>query len=145
MDKVCGVSTVVGKSLASVWKWVCPRFQFIIRNHRLQRRWSWGRRRRPPLRNPACGGGGAAQVPATLVPLGGFRCCPLCGWAGGSGGLVCAQQPLGRLPSGTDLVSVLPGIGSCLLPVPTSTSFPSFLFVKNIHARSLISQKALKG
>lgn len=84
-DKVSGVSTVVGKSLASISKWVCPRFQFIIRNHRLQRRRSRGSRQRPPLQDALCVGTGAAQVPVSLDLLGGFPCCPLCKWAAGNG------------------------------------------------------------
>lgn len=37
-DKVSVVSSGVGNSSASPEKWVCPRFQFIIRSRRVQRR-----------------------------------------------------------------------------------------------------------
>lgn len=64
-DKVSGVSTVVGKSLASISKWVCPRFQFIIQNHRGQRRRSRGSWQRPPLPDALCVGRG---LPGSLRP-----------------------------------------------------------------------------
>ena len=35
-DEVSGVSMVVGKSPASISKWVCPRFRCIFQNHRMQ-------------------------------------------------------------------------------------------------------------
>lgn len=92
-DKVSGVWSVVGNSPASAEKWVCPRFQFIIRDRRMQRWRSRRGRHRPPRRFPTMlrkGAAGARWLPRCLRPrapgsrprlsLGG---CPFCRWARG--------------------------------------------------------------
>lgn len=75
-DKVSVVSSGVGNSSASPEKWVCPRFQFIIRSRRVQRR-PIGRGRPIPRRagkgakpRPGCPG------PCVHVPLGADPGCP---------------------------------------------------------------------
>lgn len=84
-DKASGISPVVGESLASVQKWVCPRFRFIIRNHRTQ----VGKAGRDggghlteflPSRERGCGEGVLAPRSRPGLSLGG---CPFCRWAGG--------------------------------------------------------------
>lgn len=82
------VSSGVGNSSASPEKWICPRFQFIIRSRRVQRR-PIGRGR-PIPRRAREGGQAAPWLPRSPRPcapgsrpwlsLGG---CPFCPWAGG--------------------------------------------------------------
>lgn len=89
-DKVSGVSTVEGKSLASISKWVCPRFQFIIRNHRPQRRRSSRSRQRPPLRDALCVGRGLPRSLRPWFPWEVSTAVPSVGGRGGECVLLCA-------------------------------------------------------
>lgn len=75
-DKVSVVSSGVGNSSASPEKWVCPRFQFIIRSRRVQRR-PIGRGR-PVPRRAREGGQAAPWLPRSLCPcaLGADPGCP---------------------------------------------------------------------
>ena len=80
-DKVSGVSAVVGKSLASVSRRVCPRFQFMIKDHRWQRRRCRRGQPTPPL--------WTRRVCPRALP-GSFPALPSLG-AGGGGGRVSSS------------------------------------------------------